>query len=48
MQGDYDNNRWNGTYKGEELPVGSYYFVIEFNDDKTESKTGSVSIIRGK
>ncbi|MCH2225416.1 MAG: gliding motility-associated C-terminal domain-containing protein, partial [Crocinitomicaceae bacterium] len=47
-QGDYNNSRWDGTYQGQLLPVGSYYFVIEFNDDNTKNKTGSVSIILGK
>lgn len=46
-QGDYDNNRWDGTFKGELLPVGSYYFIIEPNAEGAETKTGSVSIILG-
>ena len=43
--GPYDSNRWDGTYNGEMLPVGSYYFIIEFNNDENESATGTVSII---
>lgn len=46
-EGDYDNNRWNGTFKGELLPVGSYYYIIEPNQEGVESKSGSVSIILG-
>ena len=43
--GDYDNNRWDGTFKGEMLPVGSYYFIIDYNDGETDASTGAVSII---
>ncbi len=46
-EGDYDNNRWNGTFNGEMLPVGSYYYIIEPNQEGVESKSGSVSIILG-
>ena len=41
----YDQNRWDGTYNGEALPVGSYYYVIDSNDGSGEVFTGSVSII---
>ncbi len=44
--GGYESNPWNGRYNDEDLPVGSYYFIIEFNDDFTESKTGIVSILK--
>jgi gliding motility-associated-like protein len=46
-QGDYDNNRWDGTFKGELLPVGSYYYIIDPNMEGIDAKTGSVSIILG-
>jgi len=48
VQGDYDNNRWDGTYNGEDLPVGSYYFIIEYNDEVTDPLNGVVSIILNK
>jgi gliding motility-associated-like protein len=41
----YDQNRWDGTYDGEVLPVGSYYYVIELNDAEGTVQTGAVSII---
>ena len=41
----YDQNRWDGTYNGDALPVGSYYYVIDSNDDSGEVFTGSVSIL---
>jgi len=44
--GSYETNPWNGKYNEEELPVGSYYFIIEYNDDFTQSKTGIVSILK--
>jgi gliding motility-associated-like protein len=44
--GSYESNPWNGKYNDEDLPVGSYYYIIEFNDNFTESKTGIVSILK--
>lgn len=44
----YDSNRWDGTYRGNLMPVASYFFVIDFNDGVTEHMTGSVSIILKK
>jgi len=41
----YSNNRWDGTYNGDDLPVASYYYIIEFNDESNGSETGIVSII---
>jgi gliding motility-associated-like protein len=41
---DY-KNEWNGTTDGgQELPDGTYYYVIEFESGKT--KTGWVYLIR--
>lgn len=45
-EGKYNANPWNGTYKEKELPVGSYYFIIEYNDEATENDKGTVSIIK--
>jgi gliding motility-associated-like protein len=44
--GQYETNSWDGKYDSKDLPVGSYYFIIEFNDNFTESKTGIVSILK--
>ncbi|GEM_PF-654618 len=41
----YSSNMWDGTYQGQPLPVGSYYFVIDFNDGGAEPQKGTVSII---
>jgi gliding motility-associated-like protein len=45
-QGAYDQRPWKGDYNGNFLPVGSYYYVLEFNDNVTGDKTGIVSIVR--
>lgn len=44
-QKDYANNPWNGTYNGQPLPSGVYYFVIRCNDNKN-AKTGSITLMR--
>ena len=44
-QGKYNDNKWDGSFNGEALPVGSYFFVIDFNNEAQESVTGAVSII---
>jgi gliding motility-associated-like protein len=48
-EGNYSSNEWDGTYNGEPLPVGSYYYIIELAKDQTsEPLNGTVSIIRLK
>lgn len=47
-KGGYDTNKWNGTFNGELLPVASYYYIIDFNDEEGGSANGSVSIIINK
>lgn len=38
---------WDGTYEGGELPVGTYYYVIELNDPRfPDPITGPVTIFR--
>jgi gliding motility-associated-like protein len=41
----YNSNQWDGTYEGNALPVGSYYYVIQMNDDDGTIATGAVSIV---
>lgn len=45
---EYYSNPWNGTASnGNPLPIGTYYYVIEYNDkDHTPTKAGAVSILR--
>ena len=40
----YNNNRWDGTYKGAPLPVGSFYYIIDVSGSDEKIK-GTVSII---
>ncbi|MBL6445676.1 HYR domain-containing protein, partial [Fulvivirga sp. 29W222] len=38
------NNDWNGTYKGNELPEGTYYYSISCSGK--ESRTGAITLLR--
>jgi gliding motility-associated-like protein len=40
------NTPWNGIFKGEELPMGTYYYKILLNDSEKKIFTGPISIIR--
>ncbi|WP_203257194.1 gliding motility-associated C-terminal domain-containing protein [Hyunsoonleella ulvae] len=40
------NNSWGGTYKGEPLPVGNYYYYMELNDNDNRSHSGYITILR--
>jgi gliding motility-associated-like protein len=37
--------KWNGTFKGRELPIDSYHYVIDLKNGSKEV-TGTVTIIR--
>lgn len=45
-KGFYADQPWDGTFNEQQMAIGSYYYVIEFNDPGTENKTGIVSIVR--
>ena len=46
-EGDGVTEPFNGRHNGSELPVGTYYYVIELNDGSdSEPLTGPVTIIR--
>ena len=37
--------RWDGTYNGKEMPVGSYYWVIQI-EETGETRRGIVNLLR--
>jgi gliding motility-associated-like protein len=47
-KGNYAGKPWDGTFEGSALPVASYYYVIDFNDEEKGSQTGIVSIVLEK
>ncbi len=38
--------KWDGTYKGKLLPVGTYYYIIDLHDPSIPVYTGSITILR--
>jgi gliding motility-associated-like protein len=46
IQGAYDQMPWDGTFNGEPLPVASYYFIIEYNDNTTPKSNGIITIVK--
>ncbi|MGC9471005.1 MAG: gliding motility-associated C-terminal domain-containing protein, partial [Bacteroidales bacterium] len=46
-EGYSSDREWDGTYKGKDLPIGTYYYVIRLNDGReSRAITGPVTIIR--
>jgi gliding motility-associated-like protein len=43
---NYYQNAWNGTYKGQLQPIGSYIYVIQLNDATKQVLKGTVTIIQ--
>jgi gliding motility-associated-like protein len=37
--------QWNGRYKGKDVPVGAYYYVIRLQDPE-QNVTGSIMVLR--
>jgi gliding motility-associated-like protein len=42
---DYPNNKFDGTYNGEALPVASYYYIVDLKNG-AKLFSGAVSVIR--
>ena len=45
VSGGYKNN-WDGTYRGQPLPDGTYYYIFKYHDDLNADKTGFIVIHR--
>lgn len=47
-EGDINTSQWDGTWKGKDtiLPVGVYFYIIEFNDGEREAVQGRVYLSR--
>ena len=43
--GVYDQS-WDGRRNGTDLPIGTYYYIIQLNVDGREPLKGDVSILR--
>ena len=37
---------WDGNYKGEKLPAGTYYYIVDPKDDNLPKQAGWVLIVR--
>ncbi len=47
VKGYNADNYWDGTYNGKDLPVGTYYYIIQKNDPyRSKPISGPVTIIR--
>jgi gliding motility-associated-like protein len=47
VEGYDNNNPWDGFYNGKELPVGTYYYIVELRDERyPEPFTGPITIFR--
>ncbi len=42
---NYQNN-WEGTFQGEDLPVGTYFYILELNDGNNTTLSGYIFIQR--
>ena len=40
------SKQWDGSINNKELPFGSYVYLIELNNDKNNTYSGSVTIVR--
>ena len=41
------SNAWDGSYKGNPLPVGAYFYTIKLNDvNNTQTYKGTVTILK--
>lgn len=43
---NYYSAPWDGKYKGKAMPVATYYYVLNFNNDRHKEIKGNISIVR--
>ena len=41
----YNDNKWDGTHEGSPLPIGTYYYIINLNNN-SDLQSGAITIIR--
>ena len=37
---------WDGTYNGKELPIGTYYYIIDLHEEGIQPFTGPITVLR--
>ncbi|MBN2611845.1 MAG: gliding motility-associated C-terminal domain-containing protein, partial [Bacteroidales bacterium] len=43
----YDESKaWDGKFNGKEMPIGTYYYIIDVKDSNLKPLTGSITLIR--
>jgi gliding motility-associated-like protein len=40
------SNAWDGSYKGNPLPVGAYFYVIKLKDNEDRIFKGTVTLLK--
>ena len=46
QKGIDDDNGWDGTYQGKDMPSGDYWYVIKLNDNQGREFTGHFTLYR--
>jgi large repetitive protein len=42
----YNGDQWDGTYRGNEVPSGDYWYLVEVNDDTGRTFVGNFTLYR--
>ena len=37
---------WDGTYEGKALPIGTYYYIVDFKSNRFKTATGPITIVK--